>query len=97
VDVPATPLHTDNQSAMSLTQTPEYRRRTKHIDISYHFVRERVASGEIKVIYTPTDDMTADILTKAPPLIKHTKHVEAMKLLSLPPTGNQNKSVDGTK
>jgi hypothetical protein len=89
VDVPATPLHIDNQSAMSLTQTPEYRRRTKHIDISYHFVREKVTSGEIKVIYTPTDDMTADILTKALPLIKHENHLEAMKLLRLPPTGTK--------
>jgi hypothetical protein len=82
---------------MNLTQTSEYRRRTKHIDISYHFVREKVASGEIVVIYTPTNDVTADILRKALPLIKHTKHVETMKLLPLPPTGNQNKSVDGTK
>jgi hypothetical protein len=89
VDLPSTPLHIDNQSAMSLTKTPEYRKRTKHIDISYHFVREKVASGEITVIYTPTDDMTADILTKALPLIKHEKHVEAMKLLPLPPTKNQ--------
>jgi hypothetical protein len=84
VDLPSTPLHIDNQSAMSLTQTPEYRKRTKHIDISYHFVREKVASGEITVIWTPTDDMTADILTKALPPIKHDKHVEAMKLLPLP-------------
>jgi hypothetical protein len=78
---------------MSLTQTPEYRKRTKHIDISYHFVREKVASGEITVIYTPTDDMTADVLTKALPLIKHEKHVQAMKLLPLCLTKKPKRSV----
>jgi hypothetical protein len=35
----------DNQSAMALTQTSEYRRRTKHIDISYHFFRDEAASS----------------------------------------------------
>ena len=38
--------------------------RTKHIDISHHFVRERVISKEILVKYCPTDEMVADILTK---------------------------------
>jgi hypothetical protein len=40
-------------------------KRTKHIDIAYHFVRECVANGTISVEYIPTDDMTADVLTKA--------------------------------
>ena len=32
--------------------------------VAYHFTRERVQSGELKVLHCPTSDMTADILTK---------------------------------
>ena len=37
-------------------------RKTKHIDIAYHFVRERVDAGELNVTYILTDDMVADYL-----------------------------------
>jgi len=40
-------------------------KRTKHIDIRYHFTRERVESGEIELIYIPTEHQLADLLTKA--------------------------------
>lgn len=39
--------------------------RKKHIDISYMFVREAQARGEISVVYVNTDDQLADVLTKA--------------------------------
>ena len=39
--------------------------RTKHIDICYHFIHYIVEAGSIKLIYCPTQQMTADILTKA--------------------------------
>jgi histone deacetylase 1/2 len=38
--------------------------RTRHIHIRYFFVKDRVASGEIKIEYIPTESMTADALTK---------------------------------
>jgi hypothetical protein len=66
-------------SGLSSTEA-EYKKRTKHIDIAYHFVRECVANGTISVEYIPTDDMTADVLTKALPQIKHEKHIRAMGL-----------------
>jgi hypothetical protein len=46
-------------------------RKTKHIDIAHHFVRKRVETGELEVMYIPTDDMIADNLTKAPTTDKH--------------------------
>jgi hypothetical protein len=67
-----------------LMENPEYKERTKHIDIAYHFVRECVANGTISVQYIPTDDMTADVLTKALPQIKHEKHIRAMGLGPVP-------------
>ena len=57
-------VYEDNQGAIELTKNAKYHGRTKHIDISHHFVRERVMSKEIVVKYCPTNEMVADILTK---------------------------------
>jgi hypothetical protein len=58
-------IYGDNQGALKLAQNPQYHNRTKHIDIVYHFIRERISKGEIKVEFIPTKEMIADILTKA--------------------------------
>ena len=60
----STTIFEDNQGAIQLTRNPKFHNRTKHIDICYHFVREKVASKEICVAYCPTQDMLADIMTK---------------------------------
>jgi hypothetical protein len=53
----------DNQGAIALAKNPIFHQRTKHIDIKYHFVREKVESGEVELIYVPTVMMQADFLT----------------------------------
>jgi transposase InsO family protein len=60
----ATTIYEDNQSAIAMTKNPQFHGRAKHIDIKYHFIREHVNSGNITLKYCPTDEMTADILTK---------------------------------
>ena len=60
-----TPLFLDNQSAICLVQNPEFHKRTKHIDVVYHLIREIQARGEITLFYVPTRLQLADILTKA--------------------------------
>ncbi|XP_043286933.1 secreted RxLR effector protein 161-like [Venturia canescens] len=62
-----TPLHMDNQSAIRLTKNTEHHKKTKHIDIKYHYIRECVEHGAIKIIYVCTEEQLADILTKAVP------------------------------
>ena len=57
-------IYEDNQGAIELAKKAKYHNRTKHIDICHHFVRERVISNEILVIYCPAGDMIADIMTK---------------------------------
>ena len=62
-----TPLLGDNQSAIRLVKNPEYHKRTKHIDIQYHFVREKFENGDIDISYISTEQQLADIMTKALP------------------------------
>jgi len=71
-------IYEDNQGAIALANNPEYHARTKHIDIQYHFVRECVENGDIKLEYCPTADMVADALTKALPKERHWKLLEKM-------------------
>lgn len=61
----ATVIHVDNQSSIRLARNPEFHKRTKHIDVRFHFVREKVQAGELRVEYLRTEEQKADILTKA--------------------------------
>jgi len=76
----ATTLFCDNQAAIHLASADNYHARTKHIDICYHFIRCTIQHGEISLAYCPTDDMTADIFTKALPRWKVAHHAAALGL-----------------
>jgi hypothetical protein len=56
----------DNQSAMLLEKNGRASsgRRTRHINIRYFFVTDRVKSGEVRIEYCPTAEMVADFFTK---------------------------------
>ena len=56
-------IYEDNQSTI-LAKIQQIHGRTKHIDIKYHFVRDLVEAGRIKVEYCASENMIADILTK---------------------------------
>ena len=68
-----TTLFEDNQGAIDLSKNAKHHDCTKHIDISHHFVRERVATKEIAVTHCPTEEMTADIMTKGLLVVKFQK------------------------
>ena len=57
-------IHEDNNGAIELSKNAKNHNRTKHIDIAYHFTRERVQAGELEIVYCRTGDMTADVMTK---------------------------------
>jgi hypothetical protein len=59
-----TVIYSDNLSSIQLAKNPFFHARTKHIEVHYHFVCERVLSGEVELQYVPTDRQTADIFTK---------------------------------
>ena len=58
-------LRADNKGAISLTENPEFHRKTKHIEVRWHWIREKVERKEIAISYIPTKEMRADGLTKA--------------------------------
>ena len=60
----ATTIHEDNQGAIQLSRNPKHHNRTKHVDVSFHFTRERIITKEIDVCYVPTDHNLSDIMTK---------------------------------
>lgn len=78
--VKSVPLYIDNNSALKLTKNPEFHSRAKHIDVKHHFIREKVASGEIDTIRVSTAENIADILTKALGRTIHERHVNQMGL-----------------
>ena len=63
----ATVVFCDNVSAVYLSANPVHHRRTKHIELDIHFVREQVALGHVRVLHVPTSQQFADIMTKGLP------------------------------
>ena len=63
----ATMLFIDNQNAIRLKRNPEFHKGTKHIDIRYHFIREKVECNELTVSFISSNLQLADIFTKALP------------------------------
>jgi hypothetical protein len=74
-------IYQDNQGAIALAKNPIFHQRTKHIDIKYHFVREKVESGEVELVYVPTVMMQADFMTKNLPKPKFAKDVNKIGLI----------------
>ena len=63
----ATPLLCDNSAAVLLCGDQAFHNRVKHIDVRYHWIRERVESEELVVGRIPSSGNLADVLTKALP------------------------------
>ncbi|GJZ09338.1 RNA-directed DNA polymerase, eukaryota [Tanacetum coccineum] len=63
----ATLVYCDNVSAVYMSANPVQHQRTKHIEINIHFVRDFVASGQVRVLHVPSRFQYADIFTKGLP------------------------------
>ena len=63
VDTPT--IYSDNMGAKSLAYNPTHHRRTKHINIRVHFVRDHIAEGNLIILHVPTEENPSNLMTKA--------------------------------
>jgi Reverse transcriptase (RNA-dependent DNA polymerase) len=73
-----TPLYEDNRSARMLSETSALKERSKHIDYRIFSLRDRVASGIVRLVDCPTFDMVADLLTKNLPSPSFRRHRDTL-------------------
>ncbi|KAI5077718.1 hypothetical protein GOP47_0007542 [Adiantum capillus-veneris] len=78
----ANTIYIDSQSALAIARNPVFHALTKHIEVHYHYVRERLSAGEINLAYVPTQDNLAYLFTKA---LSHEKLEAFRKALGLLP------------
>ncbi|MCO5567836.1 hypothetical protein L7F22_021532 [Adiantum nelumboides] len=76
-------LFCDNQSTIALAESPSFSSKLKHIKISFHFLKELVANGFIKLVYVPSARNWVDFLIKSVPATKQTASSHAP---TLPPS-----------
>ncbi|KAG5860164.1 hypothetical protein JTB14_032319 [Gonioctena quinquepunctata] len=63
----------NNDNKLKVGYEPVFHKRSKHIDVRYHFIQEAISNKLVDLKYLPTDEMLADVLTKALCLPKHSK------------------------
>ena len=73
-------LYEDNQSCIAMSNNPVNHKRSKHIDIKYHFTREQVENKTVRLKYLSTGHQEADILTKSLPMHQFRELREKMGL-----------------
>ncbi len=58
-------IYADNQRAIKLANNPIFQKRIKYIAVKYHYTRDLISKGAIKLKYRSTSEMIADGLTKS--------------------------------
>ena len=64
-ELESTMVNCDNQSGTRLSKNPVFHDQSKHIDIRYHFLRDCVQRGNIRLEYIQTNEQVVEIFTKA--------------------------------
>ena len=57
-------VYADNVGAIGLAQNATSGSQTKHVDTRYHYVREKIDNGKVKISFVRSEDNTADLMTK---------------------------------
>src|SRR5690606_19239299 len=73
-------VYTDSQSALHLCKNPVFHERTKHVDVRYHFIREKITDGIIIIEKISTEDNPADVGTKVVTLSKFKLCLDLLKI-----------------
>ena len=79
---PPTEMFCDNECALGLANDTVKQRRSKSVDMRYHWVRDRVRQGHFKVTWRSGKTLLADFFTKAIPVHRHQELMKS--LVSIP-------------
>ncbi|GJX61001.1 retrovirus-related pol polyprotein from transposon TNT 1-94, partial [Tanacetum coccineum] len=79
------PLYCDNKSAIALCCNYVQHSRAKHIDVRYHFIKEQVENGIVKLYFVRTEYQPADIFTKPLPQDRFNFLIEKLGIRSMSP------------
>lgn len=69
----------DNQGANELVRNHRIHNRSKHIDVHYHYVREKYEQGNFELVYVESKNNLADLLTKPLDKTRHELLSEAIR------------------
>ena len=72
------PINADNQGSIFIGSNPVQERRTKHIDIRYHYVRECIKNEDIAVFFIEGKENPADMFTKNLPVTPFLKFRDSL-------------------
>lgn len=87
VSLPAAPvIYCDNVGATYLCANPVFHSRMKHLALDYHFIRDNVQSGALRVAHVLTRDQLADTLTKPLPRPRFLELNSKIGVIHLPPS-----------
>ncbi len=75
------PIYSDNNGALLLAKNPTFHARSKHINVRYHLVRQKLADNTISIHYIPTNKQVADGLTKPLPRVKFKEFIDLIKAI----------------
>ena len=64
VKLEMTCIFCDNHIWVKLSENPVFHEKSKHIEIKYHYIRDMVQRGVVKLLYVATEEHIADVLTK---------------------------------
>jgi hypothetical protein len=79
-DVHPVKLYGDNEPSIQLVSAKGHHERTKHVDIYYHYIKNRVKEGHISLQHVRTHDMAADGLTKPLDKLAHRRFLDQVGL-----------------
>lgn len=76
-------IYEDNMSTISIANNNVISNRTKHVQIRFHYIKELINNNCINVEFCPSEEMIADVLTKALDRIKFVKFREKLGLVEI--------------
>ena len=79
----ATCMHFDNQSYVNLSKNPLFHDKSKHIEIKYHYIRDMVERGAVKLQYFAMEEQIADVLMKPLARVKFEYFREKLGVLQI--------------